>query len=80
MRKALGLQLEEMYLSLETSDAEIAQIFTRLKIGEAGYPPRLLEARRIEFKQRVAEICLGRPIVFNRQAHSERNSGGNRHC
>ena len=64
-------------MSLETSDAEIAQIFASLKIVEVGYPPRLLEARRIEFRQRVAEICLGLrcPFVFDRRAQSEGNGG-----
>lgn len=54
-------------MSLETRDAEIARIFASLKIVEVGYPSYLLEGRRLEFRQRVAEICLGLgfPILFN---------------
>ncbi|HMS01128.1 MAG TPA: hypothetical protein PKK96_11915 [Anaerolineales bacterium] len=45
-------------MSLETRDAEIARIFARLKVSETGYPPRLFDARRTEFKKRVSKTCL----------------------
>lgn len=69
-------------MSLETRDAEIARIFASLKIVEVGYPSHLLENRRLEFRQRVAEICLGLrcPFVFNRRAQSEGNGGDHHPC
>lgn len=69
-------------MSLETRDAEIAQIFASLKIVEVGYPPHLLECRRLEFRQQVAEICLGLgfPILFNPPLKSKAEGGASHTC
>lgn len=62
-------------MSLENRDAEIARIFARLKVSEAGYPPRLFNARRVEFRKQVVKICL--ELGCSAAWISMRNSHGN---
>ncbi len=69
-------------MSLETRDVEIARILARLKLSETGYPPRLFDARRNEFKKRVAKTCLelGCSIAFINLLKSKENDNANHAC
>lgn len=67
-------------MTLETRDAEIAHLFEKLKGIETGYPPHLLEARRLYFRQRVAEVSLGLGVstVTNNSTKPKSGEGGTR--